>query len=154
MCEENPECTDKQSRLCDAGFRDEEQAVLHIVRRYCASYARTSRPYWEDAIDVAIANFGDFHGPAVAVAALNVLRKMRPYRKSVFRFNNPYCKECSKKLTECERLLIQTLHCVRHNDQSGAAVEALMLCEGNETGPFIDEVGRLSNALLPVSMNA
>ena len=148
MCERDQECSEKQSLLRDAGFRDDEEAVLHIARRYCASYTRPKRPYWEDAIDVAVARFGDFHGPAIAVATLNVLRRLRPSRKSVFRFNNPYCDSCSKKLTECERRLMQTLHCVRCNDQSGAVIEAMILCEGRETEPFIEEVGRLSSALI------
>ena len=153
MCTGHDNNSKSEKLLKNAGFSDEEQAVLHIVRRYCAAYSRAGSPCWEDAIDVATAVFGDINGPVVAVSALNVLRSIRPCRKSAFTFSNPYCQCCAKRMTECERLLLQTLQCIRKQDQSAAAVDAILLCQGEDTASFIEQVETLSRALGPAVLS-
>lgn len=103
--------------------------------------------FWEDAIDRAVSEFGEAHGPAMAVGVLNVLRNMRGARKTMFTFQNPYCPACSATFTECERRLLRTIQCVRNGDPAGATVEVIMLCEGNDSEPLLKTVRRLADLM-------
>ena len=129
------------------GFEADECVILHIARYYCFSYMKGSGRYWEDAIDRAVSAFGEKQGAVVAVSVLNVLRNMRASRKTVFNFQNPYCAACSAKLTRSERSLIRTLQCVRNGDKTGATVEAMILCEGNDSEPMMQAIRRLAELM-------
>ena len=139
----------RETKLADAGFARDEQALLLIARRYFLSYTRPEQPYWESAIDLAVSEFGPVRGAALAVALLNVIRAMRSARTTVFNFINPTCPDCAAKLSECERVLIQTIRSVRSGDAVGATTQALILCEGRDTEPILYAAAALVDIIGP-----
>ena len=153
MGQQKHRCKTSDTALAEAGFQKDELAILTIMRRFCFSYMNAPYPYWEDALDVAVSKFGENGGPVVAMAILNVIRKMRVSRRTIFDFHNPYCGICATKLTECEERLIRTLQFVRKGDRSSATVEAMILCEGNDTGPTLDAMHKLAK-LITVDVDA
>jgi len=137
----------RQTKLADAGFDRDEETLLHMARRFFLSYAQPPHPHWESAIDIAMEHFGAEHGPGIAVTLMNTLRAMRTARKTTFRFINPCCAQCAAKLTDCERLLIRTIRFVRVGENSSAQTEALMLCEGFDSGPLLKAIRELDARL-------
>ena len=151
MTHDHSHTEENKSRLADAGFDPVEQIVLHMARRYFLSYTDKARPHWETAMDYSVASFGPALGPGIAYHVMDVLRTMREARKTVFRFTNPCCKACAARLTDCERLLVGTISAARRGDRIRAQMDALIVCEGFDTGPLLRAVARLNTslALLP-----
>jgi len=129
--------------LGNAGSGAVEQNLLLVARHYFMSYANPGTLYWEVATDVCRDRFGQVAGPQIAVALLNVLRAMRGSRKTIFKFTNPFCKVCSTKTSDCERLLVCAIAHTRNGNKSAAAMDALMLCEGNDTGETMGAIEEL-----------
>ncbi|WP_421724417.1 hypothetical protein [Bauldia sp.] len=143
MGQDDHQCGKPGTTVAELNLSIEVIAILNTARRYCMSFSNASRLYWEDAIDVAVAEFGDARGPEIAVAVLNVPRKMRSARRSNFIFYSPYCPACSAKVTPDEERLIRTIQATRLGQSGSAEIDAMILCEGNGTHQFLQAVKRL-----------
>jgi len=139
-----PKMKDDQN-LEDLHFDETERFVLSLVRQFCLSYTQSKRPLWESAFDMAYHKEGPTKGPSIAYATLNVMRTMREARSSTFRYNNPACPCCRKRVSHCERLLLNALHMTRRGERSSAQMELLMLCEGHETQRVLGAIGELAD---------
>ncbi len=82
--------------------------------------------------------------PATVFAVFHVIQQMRRSRRSCFRFSNPDCAGCAAQLCAHERLLLNTCRALARGRPDEAAAHAMILCEGNDTGPFLHEMARLA----------
>lgn len=135
-------------------FTCKEKALIEIARQFFVAYAEPEKCSWEMAFRIAQFRFGDQFGPVVAIAMLDTLLAMRASRKSMFRYNNPYCEGCSKRLSEFERQLFLTIHFRKSENFSAAAVEAMMLCEGNDINEFFSKIDTLNELLSSIAETA
>lgn len=133
----------KTTPASNAGFDGRDLVLLTVMRRFLLAYADPSKPYWETAMDFSVASFGHAWGPGMAYSIMDVLRKMREARRTVFAFMSPCCASCAAKTTDCERLLLQTISSMRRGDHARARMDALILCEGHDTDRFLAAVSRL-----------
>ncbi|MEL6734315.1 MAG: hypothetical protein AAFO98_00315 [Pseudomonadota bacterium] len=140
----HPKMKDDQD-IEDLHFDETERFVLSLIRQFCLAYTQSPHPLWECAFDFACHNKGPKEGPAIAYAVLNVMRTMREARKSTFRYNNPGCSCCRKRVSNCERLLLNAFHLTRHGDRSSAQMELLMLCEGHDTRSVLTAMEQLTS---------
>jgi len=133
--------------IADTAFEAFDCAVLEVMRHFFSSYAEPRSQRWETALDCAVGRFGEEAGPAVAMAALRVLRAMRASRRSCFSFNSPVCVDCRARVTDCERALIEAARAMRVGETDEARAWAAIVCEGAP-------VERLVDALIGLSVHA
>lgn len=133
--------------ISQLGFGETDLLLLRIVRVFCIAYCEPQQPYWESAFELARTDFGDRDGPLIANGILRILREMRSSRTSTFRFNNPRCKICSKKITICERLLVETIMLQKRGNRTASRVSGMILNEGKFSKSFIDSVEDLVRML-------
>lgn len=124
-----------------------EYAVLDTVRHFLLAYTNLDQPHWETALELGNRHFGANNGPLTSVTVLEVIKALRKSRRTCFKFNNPYCRECCTKLSHCERHFCRTLHFARTGDRAKFQSEALILCEGFDTKAFLAEMESLANLL-------
>lgn len=139
--------------IAKLAFDETDLLLLRIVRVFCIAYCEPQRPYWESAFELAKADFGDRDGPLIANGILTVLKEMRSSRSSTFRFNNPRCKLCSKKITIYERLLIETIMLLKQGNRTASRVSGMILNEGKLNKSFMDSVEDLVRLLGAVEQN-
>lgn len=147
MSDRKDEKAKPENLLENIGLDESDKALLHIARRYFLSYANPTYPHWESAFDLAIQLFGADQGPGIAVALLNVVRAMRNARSTTFRFTNPLCPDCAPNISDGERLLFRAIQFIRCGDRSRAQIEALILCEGNDTELTLAAMHRLAETM-------
>ncbi|MEM6464820.1 MAG: hypothetical protein AAF724_23215 [Pseudomonadota bacterium] len=147
MAHRNQHSDERNALIADQGFDRDEKVLLHVARLYFLAYTDPCEPHWEQAIDHCVGSFGPGRGPRIAYGVTDVLRAMREARKGVFRFTNPCCAKCAARLTDGERLLINTIASMRRGDKARARVNALMLCEGHDTSILLDAAQRLSASM-------
>jgi len=119
-------------------------AILEIMRFYFVAYADPQRNAWEMAFEHGQRVFGTTRGPVMAARVLDVVQAMRFSRKSTFRFSNPYCECCRKRISNSERHILDAICALDRGDTVGAMASALVLCEGFDTEPFLDAAKKLS----------
>ncbi|MEM1350709.1 MAG: hypothetical protein AAGF27_00105 [Pseudomonadota bacterium] len=139
-CERGPD--DKELSLDEAGYDATERAVLHVARFFWQSFATPNSHAWISAMTHAERYFGG----SVAFKVLCTVQAMRVSRVSCFRFNNPSCKGCAAIVSEHERHFMNTFMAVRAGRRGPAETHAMMLCEGNDTRPFIEQMTALVDA--------
>ncbi|MEM7302851.1 MAG: hypothetical protein AAF468_17370 [Pseudomonadota bacterium] len=125
------------------GLSPSERVLLNAARLYFTSYMKNDQPYWEAGLDLCLRHFGEEQGALVGIRLMHVVRAMRASRKTVFQFSNPFCKVCSRKFSDCERLLMSTIMEARSGARSVARMQALILCEGHD----VDDILRCVDAL-------
>lgn len=76
-----------------------------------------------------------------------MVQAMRFSRKSTFRFSNPYCDCCRVRISTSERHIMETIRALAEGDAVTARTNALVLCEGYETEPFLRAAANLSRCL-------
>ena len=125
----------------------DEQSALRVMRCYFVSYARPQSVDWELGIDSAVKAFGEDRGPQVALRCLRAVQAMRVSRRTRFHFCDPFCPCCSQRLTANEVHLMRSIKAAGQGRAGEAKLAAMMLCEGNPDGDFLDAVGRLNAEL-------
>ncbi|MEM7303276.1 MAG: hypothetical protein AAF468_19515 [Pseudomonadota bacterium] len=131
-----------------AGLSPSERILLIAARFYFTSHMKNDQPYWEAGLDLCLQHFGEEFGPLIGVRLMHVVRSMRASRKTVFQFTNPFCEACgSKKISDCERLLMSTIVQARGGARSVARMQALILCEGHDVDDMLSNVDALNVAL-------
>ena len=125
----------------------ETAAALEILRLYCFSYVRPEKQTWELAMETADQAFGPVEGWAVARCVLRTLRVLRLSRTTGLDFMSPFCRCCRKRLTTDERRFVELLGLARNGRSQGAQAEALILCEGADPQPLLEETNRLAGLL-------
>ena len=125
----------------------QERAALCIMRCYFMSYARPHSVDWELGLDNAVKDFGEDRGPKVAWRCLRTVQAMRVSRRTRFHFCDPFCPCCSQKLTKNESHLMRSLQAMARGRMGEARLSAMMLCEGNPDGPFLEAVAHLESEL-------
>lgn len=118
-------------------FDEDERRVLRIARMFFRSFACPESQSWIAGVGAALEGFDHRVGPHVYVATLGAVQAMRQSRRSVFQFNDPGCVECALCVTDNERLFLGALRAMRDAAPERAAGLAMVLCEGNETGPWL-----------------
>lgn len=141
---------EQQAFLAEQGFDRHEKAVLQIARLYFLAYCDPTKLHWQSAMEACVSAFGARVGPGIAYGIMTMLRHMSEARKSVFSFTNPCCEKCAARLTNCERLLVGTVHSMRRGDSMRARMNGLILCEGHETAAFLKAVDALCQRLIEV----
>lgn len=145
MATQNHQCSG--TFLSEAGLDDIETVLLNATRHFFVSYTDKSYPHWETSMDICNARFGQERGPQIAVSLMNLVRHMRLSRKSTFHFTNPFCRKCANRISICERHLFHAIKHIRARNRQAARMEALMLCEGFDPDPMLEEAERLSHLL-------
>lgn len=118
-----------------------ELIVLTVARHYFGSFAAPDRQGWLGGVSAALQFHGHDTGPHAAVAVLSAVQAMRRSRVSPFRFNSADCARCSAFLSENERQFLNTCRAMAQGRVEAAEGHALILCEGNDTAPFVSAVG-------------
>lgn len=131
------------------GYTDDEEAVLSILRQYCATFAAPDRQSWIAAISLALSEFGTARGPDVAVATLGVMQSIRGTRRSSFIFNSADCSVCSMFVTGHERLLMSAVRAVSRGQREAALAHATLLCEGNDAHAVVLAMEVLVDRIVP-----
>lgn len=132
----------EQLDLCDDAL-----TVLAIARHYFASFACPQQQGWLAAMGTALQAYGDSRGPHVAVAVLSAVQAMRRARQSTFRFNSPGCPCCAGFASQHERAFLASLRATSEGRQDAAAGHAFLLCEGNDSAPFLSALVTLSEVV-------
>lgn len=147
MAHKDQDYSDTQAFLADQNYDQDEVAILHLSRLYFLAHTDPMKPHWDAAMDFSELMFGPEYGPLIAYCVTEVLQNMRESRKTTFRFTNPCCAKCAARLTNNERLLTSTISAFRKGDSLRAKMNALILCEGFDSGPMLKAIGRLTKTL-------
>lgn len=124
--------------------------MLAILRQFLLAYTDLKQPYWERAFEISVTAYGTEQGPRMAFGLLRVLQAVRTKRRTVFRFVNPCCENCAVHLSHYERYLMRTIRFVRMGDLPSAQMEALLLCEGFDTGTTLQAIAELNTTFMNV----
>lgn len=134
--------------VADAGYDQIEKGLLTIFRHFFQTFAVPEQQGWMIAFQSAYKSFPGGQAADIGVGAFSVVQAMRSARRTGFWFSNPDCPVCSAVLCTDERQLMEALVATRRGQRSRAHAHALLLCEGNDTGPFLDALNHLSQLLL------
>lgn len=132
--------------VATGGLAEADFAALQVARHFFRSFAAPQSHGWLDAFPVAERSFAGQAPAAIAVAVLGAVQAMGRVRQSGFSFSSPTCPDCAQLMTDHERHFISVLMALRRGERSRAVVHAMLLCEGNDSGPFLaamDELGEL-----------
>lgn len=121
--------------------------TLTVARYFFQSFAVPQLEGWTRAMSGAEHLLGRRAAPDFACAVLRAVQAMRRSRQSTFHFSNPDCANCAARLSRHERLLLNVLRAFLLGKPQDAAAHAILLCEGNDTGEFLDEMEALSDAM-------
>ncbi|MEM7489302.1 MAG: hypothetical protein AAF390_09290 [Pseudomonadota bacterium] len=132
----NAQCG-KTTPLADLPFDGDERQVLRIARMFFRSFALPESQAWIGGVGAALERFDHRSAPHLFVATLGAVQSMRQARRSVFSFNDPCCALCAGSVTDTERLFLGGLRAMRDGAPDRAAALATILCEGNDSGPWL-----------------
>lgn len=121
--------------------------VLTVARHQFQSFAMPQFESWTLALPHAERLFGRDEAPRLVCGVQRAVQAMRCSRKNVFHFSNPGCARCAARLTGHERLLLNSLRSAMMERRQDAEAHAMILCEGNDTAAFLDEIGALAQVL-------
>ncbi len=121
--------------------------TLTVARYFFQSFAVPQLEGWTRALSGAEHLLGRDAAPGFACAVLRVVQAMRRSRKSVFHFSNPDCSNCAARLSGHERLLLNALRATLEDRPDNAEGHAMLLCEGNDTSEFLEEVEALARMM-------
>ncbi len=139
--------------LDQAGLDRDEQQILTVMRFFFQSFTHPESQGWMKSFRTAHDHFPQDQAARLAVACLAVIQAMRCTRNAGFRFSNPDCAHCARILSRDERQLLGALAATRRGQRSRAHTHALLLCEGNDTQPFLSAINDLSQ-LMAQALNA
>ena len=141
-----------------------EGKILTIARCFFQTFACPGGQSWMDSFKMADVYFKSEDAAQMALGILNIVQTMRIARNSTFQFSNPLCPGCARLMTETERQLTSALSAVRLGQRSTAHIHALLLTEGNDTGPMLnamqelcayaEETQRIAEPILPEGKRA
>ncbi len=137
----------KSKAISDCGFHDNTVKLIELSRFYCSYFGKGLQPDFDAATAYCRTRFDHSNPDEVAMGLLCVLNAMRKSRKSTFSFHCLGCPNCRKRVSECERLLFQTIEDMRLGLKQKASVSAMMLCEGNDTNDFLTSADQLGKIL-------
>ena len=129
------------------GLDREEFFVLTVARYFFQSFADPQTEGWTRAMLGAESWLGRDAAPELVHAVFHVIQKMRCARRSTFQFSNPDCPHCAATLCAHERLLLNACRSMARGRPEEAAGHAMILCEGNDTGPLLEEMLRLARGM-------
>ena len=135
------------SDIADTHFDELERSILYISRIFFVAWSTPGKWSAENAFELAVAIHGETKGLPLAYGVMNAVKAMRISRNSVFKFNNPYCACCKKRVTPCEGHFLNAIHLARRGLHSAAQVEMMILCEGNDASSFAKQIDHLCNRL-------
>lgn len=138
------ETPDTCVHLDQTPFDQFERDFLQIARMFFLSFHRAESHAWVNAFYSAEKRFNAPYGATIANAILMVVNTMRAARGSGFSYRDPNCETCREYITDEERYLIGTLHDVRQRNRSGARMNAMLLCQGEDDQAFMDAISRLA----------
>ncbi len=134
-------------RVSDAGMDADDKDVLRAMRLLFRTYADPTSQGWAQGLRVVLASFANRDAGEVFHAIVAVVDALRCARKSGFRFTNPDCANCAQYLCGDERLLMGCLIACREGRRSVSHANALLMCEGNDTGAFLARLGDLARLM-------
>lgn len=140
----NHDAPDSALRLDQTAYDQFERDVLQIARMFFLSFHRAESHAWVNAFYTAEKRFNAPYGATIANAILMVVNTMRAARVGGFSYRDPNCETCREYITDEERYLIGTLHDVRQRNRSGAKMNAMLLCQGEDDQAFMDSISRLA----------
>ena len=133
--------------LSDLAPDEAEAGVLTIIRHFCATFANPAGQSWAHALTIAQERFADQGGSAFGMAVFDMAQALRMSRQAGFHFSDPLCLNCRLQVTRDEQNLLGLIQALRRGRPSDVAAHALILCEGNDTGPLIQATLRLLGRL-------
>ncbi|PRY92891.1 hypothetical protein BCF33_1754 [Hasllibacter halocynthiae] len=143
-------CAGHRSEPLDAlSFDAAERDVLTIARHYFRSFAMPGTQSWIGGIGAALAAFDHDRAPGLAVAAVAAVQAMRQARASTFRFNDPCCPDCARRITRHEKAWLGALAAMRERAHERASGHAVILCEGADHAAFLRAMAVLAGHLPP-----
>lgn len=135
------------STVAEAGCSADHRSVLEIARLFFRSFAAPQSQSWVAAFPRAQQDFAGRAPERIAVCVLTAVQAMARARRSRFNFASPDCACCAQKLTEHERQFISVLMDLGAGRKSSARVNAMLLCEGAESGRFLSAMEDLGTVL-------
>ncbi|MEL7300777.1 MAG: hypothetical protein AAFM92_10370 [Pseudomonadota bacterium] len=133
----------KETTRHEAGLDELDFDVLTISRFYWQQFAMPMSQSWLYALREAEAAFPGREAATIAFAILAAVQANRCSRVSTFHFNNPGCGACRNVISEHERQFMSVFRAVRAGRVGAARTHAMLLCEGNDTTDFIEEMQAL-----------
>ncbi|SFR05209.1 hypothetical protein [Poseidonocella sedimentorum] len=130
-----------------------EFVILSVLRLYVSSFTAPERQHWLAGLTCAQRFFGEEAGPGAACAILAGVQALRQSRVSPLRITAPEGPGPARALTDHERLFILSLRAMRQGQKTAAEGFALLLCEGNDTGPLLRSLAKIA-ALSPPAQGA
>ncbi|NPD17399.1 hypothetical protein HOY34_19625 [Xinfangfangia sp. D13-10-4-6] len=130
-------------RLSDPGICDADRLMLQLARHLFRDVAFPGHGDRQMAISVAQAGFGYGCGAAMVADLRHAILLLADTRRDVFHYHNPDCPGCSDRLSAAELMFLRLLQALRERQASAAAVNAMLLCEGNSYQAFLDVLARL-----------
>ncbi len=145
----HPSAESGKSAVClsDLHPDDTDRILLSIARHFFRDQAFPHRGDDRMATTIADISFGYGRGTAIAAAMHRAIETMRLSRRDAFHYHNPDCPTCSGLLTDAEQLFVQVFRAVRMGRNSAASANAMLLCEGNDHGPFLGAVSQVFHVL-------
>ncbi len=134
-------------RVSDAGLDADDRDVLKAMRLVFRTFANPASQGWTQGLSVVRASFAHRNAGEVFHGIVAVVDALRSARQSGFHFTNPDCANCSRYLCDDERLLMGSLTACREGRRSVSHANALLLCEGNDTGALLESLGQLARLL-------
>jgi hypothetical protein len=132
--------------ISESGLDFHEEMMLAIFRQFLLAYTDSKQPHWERAFEISITVYGEANGAYAAYGLLRILQAVRSSRQAVFRFVNPCCENCAVNLSDHERHLMRAIRFVGSGDMASAQMEALILCDGFETGATLKAIKDIYNS--------
>lgn len=120
--------------------------MLEIMRFFFVAYTDPQSNAWEMAFSRASNRFGPSRGPVIVAMILEMVQAMRCSRKSILHFSNPWCACCRDRISGSEKHIMETVRAFDRGDPVTARANALVLCEGHDTGPFLQAAKLLATA--------
>lgn len=130
-----------------AALSTDESAILSLARAIFHSFARGHADGYRHVSAKADRLFPARCVREITVELLETIDAMRKARRSCFNYSNPDCSHCAQRLTAEERLFVSVFGALSRGEVSAAHVHALLLCEGNETGPFLARMYRVARCV-------
>lgn len=124
----------------DTKFDPLERHTMTLARLLFLSFHQPKTQSWKQAFQLSDSLFGKYAGAVLAKAVMDMVDSLRAARTSGFAYCDPFCSKCSPFLTNEERYFLDVLHYVRRGKERDARTQAMLLCEGADTGPFIASV--------------
>jgi hypothetical protein len=125
------------------GMDEFEVTFLSVARHLFANFHAPENHCWMDAFMEAERSFPPPFGATIAHAIAYIVEAMRCTRHSMFSYIRNDDASADLAITREERYLVQVLRAMRSGAHTQARTQAMLLCDGGDTGKLLAAIERL-----------